>query len=257
MNKANNSKFVTRKWNIANDQSYENYDVGNEIIHNTEVLKPNLCDYNDAYILVKSDITVAAAPATQVSFKNYAPFTKCITKIDGTTIDDAENLDLVMPMYNLIQYSSNYSETTGNLWLHSKNERTNFNADITDTNDFKSLKFKAKLLGNRVAQPNPNHANGIATIAIPLKYLSNFWRSLEMPLINWNVELRLKWKKYCVLSVGGDENLNDNNNANNIIFIIKDTKLYVSVVILSVRDNQKLSELLSKGFARSVYWNKI
>ena len=103
--KAYDSKTVRRKWNIVNDISKANYNVGNEIIYNTEVLKSNLCDYNDAYILVRGDITVVAAPATQVAFKNCAPFTKCITKIDGTTIDDAKDLDLVMPMYNLIEYS--------------------------------------------------------------------------------------------------------------------------------------------------------
>ena len=70
---------------------------------------------NDAYILVRGDITVVAAPATQLAFKNCVPFTKCITKVDETTIDDAEDLDLVMPMYHLIDYSSNYSETTGSL----------------------------------------------------------------------------------------------------------------------------------------------
>ena len=103
--KAYDSKTVRRKWNIVNDISKANYNVGNEIIYNTEVLKSNLCDYNDAYILVKGDVTVTAVPAIQVSFKNCAPFTKCITKIDGTTIDDAKDLDLVMPMYNLIEYS--------------------------------------------------------------------------------------------------------------------------------------------------------
>ena len=86
----------------------------------------------------------------------------------------------------------------------------------------------AKLLGNTEAQPNPNYANGIlknATLAVLLKYLSNFWRSLEMPLINCKVELKLKWKEYCVLSAGGDDNfINDNKNANNIIFTIKDMK---------------------------------
>ena len=90
-----------------------NYDVGNEIIYNTEVLKPNLCDYSNTYILVRGDITVMAAPATQVSFKTFAPFTKCITEIVGKTINDAQDLDLGTPMYNLIEYSSNYSETTG------------------------------------------------------------------------------------------------------------------------------------------------
>ena len=70
----------------------QNYHVGNEIIYNTEVLKSHLCDFNDAYILVKGNITVTAAPETQVAFKNFAPFTKCITKIDGTALDDAEDL---------------------------------------------------------------------------------------------------------------------------------------------------------------------
>ena len=90
LNEAIDSKVLTRKWNIVNDQLKANYDIGNEI-------------------LVKGNITVAAAPATQVSFKNCAPFIKCITKIDGTTIDNVKDLDIVMSMYNLIEYSSNYS----------------------------------------------------------------------------------------------------------------------------------------------------
>ena len=124
---------------MEHDQSNANYDVGKEIIYNTEVLKSNLCDYNDAYILVKGDITVAAAPATQVPFKNCAAFTKCITKVDGTTIGDAEDLDLVMPMYNLIEYSSNYSDTTGSLWFLSKDEATSFNDNISSTDNFNFL----------------------------------------------------------------------------------------------------------------------
>ena len=100
---------MPRKLNIINDQLNSNYNVGNEIIYNTEVLKSNLCDYNDAYILLRGDITVIRHHVTQLVFKNCATFTKCITKINGKTIDDAENLDLVMPMFNLIEYSSNYS----------------------------------------------------------------------------------------------------------------------------------------------------
>ena len=108
LNEANDSKFAKRKWNIFNDNSKLNSDATNEITYNTEILKSNLYDYNDDYILVTGDITVLAAPATQVAFK-------CITKIDEATIDDAEDLDLVMPMYNLIEYSSNHSATTGSL----------------------------------------------------------------------------------------------------------------------------------------------
>ena len=160
LNDVNDSKFVTRKWNNVNENSNSNYAPANEITYNTEILKSNLCDYNDAYISVTGDITVVAAPATQVPLKNCAPFTKCITKIDGTTIDDAEDLDLVMPMYNLIEYSSNYSETTGSLWFYSKDEATDFNADIVNDNNFKSFKYNIKLLENTVAQAD-NAANGI------------------------------------------------------------------------------------------------
>ena len=244
LNDANDSKFVTRKSNAVNVNSKSNYDVANEITYNAEVLKSNLCDYNDAYILVRGNITIKGHQATQIAFKSCAPFTKCITKIDGTTIDDAENLDLVMPMYNLIEYSSNYSETTGNLWFYSKDEATNFNADVANNNNnFKSFMHKAKLLENTEA----DGGNGIlknATIAVQSKYLSNFLRSLEMLLINCKVKTTLKWTNYCVLSAAGAGNVS--NMDDKIIFTIKDTKLYVPVVTLSTRDNQKLSKLPSK-----------
>ena len=83
---------------------------------------------------------------------------------------------------------------------------------------------------------------------MPLKYLSSFWRSLEKPLINFKVELKLKWTNYYVLSAVGADNVNDNVNGNNIIFTIKDTQLNVPVVTLQARDNQKLSKLFIKGF---------
>ena len=104
MNEAHNFKFVTRKWNISNDNSNANYSVGNEIIYNTEDLRSNFYDYSDACILARGDITVTAAPATQVVFKNCAPFTKFITNIDGTTKYNADDLDLFMLMCNLIEH---------------------------------------------------------------------------------------------------------------------------------------------------------
>ena len=118
---------MKRKWDIVNENSKANYGVGNEITYTTGVLKPNLCDYNDAYVLLRCYITVTAAGATQVAFKNGAPFTKCITKTYGTTIDDAEDLDLVMPMYNLTKHISNYSEIKASLWFYSKDEATKLN----------------------------------------------------------------------------------------------------------------------------------
>ena len=145
LNEVNDSKFVTRKWNIAIDNSKVNYDAVNEIIYNTEVSKSNLCYYNDAYILLRGKITIIGHQVTQIAFKNCVPFTKCVTKIARTTIDDAEELDLVMPMYNLIEYSSNYSETTGSLWFYSKGETTHFNIDAVNDNTFKSFMDMAKL----------------------------------------------------------------------------------------------------------------
>ena len=100
-----------------------------------------------------------------------------------------------MPMYNLIEYSPNYSETTWSLWFYSKDEATNFDAIIANNNDFNYFEYKAKLLENVEDQSNPNEANVIlknARIFVTLKYLSNFWRSLKVPLINyksWNFEL--------------------------------------------------------------------
>ena len=97
------------------------------------------------------DITVTAAPPMQVVFKNCEQFTKCITKFDGKTIDDAENLDLVLPMYNWIEYSPNYSETAGSFWFFPKDDAANFNNNIANIHDFKSFMYKAKLLENKGA----------------------------------------------------------------------------------------------------------
>ena len=132
-------------------------------MYNTEVLESNLCDYNDAYILVKEDIAKIGHEVTQVVF---------ITKIDGTTIDDAEDLDLVIPMYNLIEYSSNYSETTGILWFYSKDKASNFNSDIANDNNFKFFKCHAKLF----EKTEVDGANGI------LKKMAQFMSS---------------WNKWC------------------------------------------------------------
>ena len=145
-----------------------------------------------------------------------------------------------MPVYNLIEYSDNYSDTSGSLWQFKRDEIIN-NADVTNDNNAPSFKYKASIIGNT---GNDGTKNGVK-IAVPLKYLSNFWRSLEMPLINCKVELSLKWYERCLLTA-----------ATTATFKITDAKLYVPIVTLSAEDNAKLSKLLSKGFKRSVYWNK-
>ena len=151
----------------------------------------NLCDYKDAYILVKGTITVpntAAVGATvnstnkKVASKNCAAFTECITNINNTQVDDVQKIDVVMPMYNLIEYSDAYSKTSGSLWQNYRAETAlNANGEMIDfpaNNDSASLKFKQQITGQ-----TGNGGTKDTEIIVPLKYLSNFWRILEMTLI--------------------------------------------------------------------------
>ena len=161
---------------------------------------------------------------------------------------------MIVTFYNLKEYSSHYSEKkhTGSFWIYSKDEATDFNADIVNTNNFNSFMCKAKFLENTKAD-GANRILKNAIIAVLLKYLSNSWRSLEMTLIICKAELKLKWTKSCILSTACADNINE-RDSNNIIFTIKDTKLYVLVVALSASDNQKLLKRFNKGFKRSVSW---
>ena len=156
-----------------------------------------------------------------------------------------------MPMYNLIEYSDNYSDTSGSLWDFKRDEIVN-NADVTNDNNAPSFKYKANLIGNT---ENNGTKNGVK-IAVPLKYLSNFWRSLEIPLINCEVELSLKWIENCVLTIATIDADASATGANSATFEITDAKLYDSIVTLSAENNAKLSKILSEGFKKSVYWNK-
>ena len=117
--------FASKKWYIINDENNTNYGVNKDtdenkpdtIKYDTRVLKPNLCDYAEAYILVDGTIREAAANAnTRLALKNCAPFTKCNLKINYEHVDTAENLDIVMPMYNLIEYSDNYHDSSATLY---------------------------------------------------------------------------------------------------------------------------------------------
>ena len=121
-----------------------------------------------------------------------------------------------------------YSDATGSLCFYSKDEATNFSADIVNNNAFKFFKYNTKLL--KINEPDRN--NGIlknVTTAVPLKYLSNFWGSLEIPLINCKEELKLKWTNHSVLSANNNDN--DDANSNYIIFTTKETKLVVPVLL--------------------------
>ena len=196
------SKFRTRKCVEINDEARGTYSHNKQIKFKTSMLRSSLCDYSDAYILVKGNITVnntaadgAAANNTnkKVIFKNCAPFTNCISKINNTQIDNAEYIDIVMPMYNLIEYSDNYSKTSGSLWQYCKEiPAVNNDGDIVDFNGANatdSFNFKTKITG----QTDDDGRIDNVEIMVPLKYLSNFWRTLEIPLINCEVELILTW----------------------------------------------------------------
>ena len=141
-------RFVTKKWVEVYDQSGGNYNVNKEIRIKTSMLRSDLCDYSDAYIVVKGDITLegdndANKRNKNLAFKNNAPFINCISKINGVKIDNAEDLDVVMLMYNLLEYSKNYRKTTGSLWNCYRDEQSNplsFDPD--------SFKYKTSITGN-------------------------------------------------------------------------------------------------------------
>ena len=143
-------------------------------------------------------------------------------------------------MYNLIECSDNYSNTSGSWWQLERDEIIG-NNNLTN-NSASSFNYKSNLIGNTDAD---GKKEGVK-IDVPLKYLRNFWRSLEIPLISCKVEPLLRWYENCVLS----------NVAGDSAFKVTDAKRYVPVVTLSTEDNAKLSKLLTEGFKRSVYWNE-
>ena len=174
-----------KKWYVIDSKSNGNYSQPDPIKVSTKSIESSLCDYSDAYILVTRYITVtrtiAAAAggdpqrkqpldaAAQVIFKNCAPFKKCFTEIDGTFVDETDFINITMPMYNLIEYSDNYSDTSGSLWNFKRDEIVN-NADMTNDDNAPSFKYKASLIGNT----KTNGTKKGVKIAVPLKYLSNF-----------------------------------------------------------------------------------
>ena len=158
-------------------------------------------------------------------------------------VDTAENLDIVMPMYNLIDYR--FIKIHQLLYQYKRDEPPEANAIANLTaNTSSSFKYKINLLGDPAL--DDDIAKLSVKVFVPLKYLSNLFRSLEMTLIYCKFKLNLTWKKECVLS----------NQAGNAVFIINDTKLYVPVVTLSKEDNKDFVEQQNKGFQRSIYWNE-
>ena len=275
------SKFVTREYVRVNSLS-NTYNENKSIRFKTPMLKSNLCDYSDAYILVKGTITVTAPGVNNnannirdkrnrpVLLKNNAPFVSFITRINGELIEDAGDLDIVMSMYNLLEYSKSYRKTIGSLYNYYRDELS----DDADDNNFDNIKvvnsntfkYKNKIIGNTYnvnagTQGYDVNKNGTQEVelAIPLKYLGNFWRALNIPLISCEVSLELKWDKNCVITsleqrdVGGS---NRDNAPTGATLAINDCKLYVPAVTLSKEDEIKLLTNLKSGFKREIIWNR-
>ena len=170
------------------------------------MLKSIWCDYSDAYTLVKGTMLVAQVLATaeldnvgkEVVFKNFAPFNDCINEINNTQIDNAIDIEVVMPMYNLIEYRNNYWKISENLWQYYRDEPAltdagaikNFHAD---DNNSASFKFKEKT--------GVTAAGGTKNVEemVPLKYLNSIWRTPEMSLINAEIKLILTWSEKSVI----------------------------------------------------------
>ena len=142
-----------------------------------------------------------------------------------------------MPMYNLIEYSYNYSKISGPLWQYYRDKR---NANLVDS---ESLKSKIKIAGTTPADGNTKDVK----IAVPLRYLSNFWTTLEITLINFEINLILTWSSTYAIT----------NSTGAVTFTITDTKLYVPVVTLLTQDSVKLLDQLKSEFKRTINWNKL
>ena len=278
------SKFITRKY-VGVSSLSNTYNENKSIRLKTSMLRSNLCDYSDAYILVKSTITVTAPGVNNnadnitdkrnrpLILKSNAPFVLCITRINGELIEDADDLDIVMSMYNLLEYSKNYRKSIGLLCNYYRDELSddaddnNFdNINVVNSNTFK---YKNKVTGNTYnvnagVQGYDVDKNGMQEVelTIPLKYLGNFWRALNIPLISCEVSLELKWNKNCVITslertqVDAGPPVVRDNAPTGATLSITDCKLYVPVVTLSKDDEIKLLTNLKSGFKREIIWNK-
>ena len=201
----------------------------------------------------------------KLAFKNNASFVSCISKINNTLlIDNAEDFDIVMPIYNVIEYNNSYLKTTGSFWNYYRDEpnssaNNNINYSIKDS---KSFEYKASITGKLEGNTTKKEAE----IVVPLKFLRNFLRTLDMPVIDCEVNLILTWSKSCVLTSkatrvavpaeGGNPVVIGIDNPTNATFKITDTKLYVPVITLSTGNDKKLLEQLRTRFKRTIKWKK-
>ena len=186
-------------------------------------------------------IKVAGIAAdTNLTFKNCASFTRCVTHINDEHVEIAENLDIIMCTYNLIEYSDNYADSSGSLYPFKRDESPindigNLNNVVLDNSI--SFKYQASLLGKADDADGNERSLGNTKIVVSLKYLSNFFRSLEMPFINCKIHLELNRNNNCVMYGADTYAGGDNDNNRETTFKITSTKLYLPIVTLSFKDN--------------------
>ena len=190
-------KFNTKKWAGVYDQSGNEdsrYKPSKQIRFEKTMSQSNLFDYSDVYIVVKETVTVSdpdnAAYDKKLAFKNNAPFISFISKFDNTLIDNAEDLDIAMPMYNFIEYSKSYAKTSGTLWNYYRDE-PNSGAEGNINYSFKDSKSSVYKISTTEKLEDGNKETEDVEIVLPIKYLSNFWKTLDMLLINYDVSLIL------------------------------------------------------------------
>ena len=153
-----NSKFATQRWYIIDNEANGNFSKHEEIKFLTKSIESSLCDYSYAYILVTGNITATPNNAiTQLAFKNCAPFKYCRTEVNDTFVHYADFINIAMPIYNVIEYSDNYSDISGRLWNFKRDEIIN-NADMTNDDNAPSFKYKANIIGNT---ENNGRKNGV------------------------------------------------------------------------------------------------
>ena len=217
-------KYITRKYIEAFNQSDGTYTVNKDIRFKAPELRSDLCDWQDAYIVVTGKITVTNSNNNtydkKLALKNNAPFFSCVLRINEELIDDCQDLDIAVPLYNLLHYSKNYQKASESLWNYYRDEPNSIKGS-------KSFDYKTSLTG-KLENNNEELENN--KTAVQLKYLSNFFRSLEIPLINCEVSLDLKWSKNCVLTSQVTRSAQGGNPAITVPtyaeFSITDCKLY-------------------------------
>ena len=220
-------RFIPKKWIEVHDQSGETYNTNKQIRFKTSMLRSDLCDFSDAYVVVKGIVTVSADERDrdemnrQVILKNNVPFISWISKINGVLVENVEDLDVVAPLYCLLKCSKNYSKTSASLWNYYRDELTDETNDNNESNknvtNSKSFKYKISITGSTYNVPrritdddgnavnNPNYdqikrGTKEVEISVPLKHLGNFWNSLNLPLIKCEVSLALSWSEACVIT---------------------------------------------------------